>query len=117
MPRPGTARSPAPADLGAMAGHAQAAARLMRALASPHRLLVLCALAGGELCVSELNARVRLSQSALSQHLAVLRASGLVQCRRQAQTVYYCVREGPALDVVRLLHRHYCGAPRGARGK
>lgn len=91
-----------------MRRHAASAARLMRSLANPHRLLLLCVLSGGELSVGELNHRVPLSQSALSQHLAVLRREGLVNTRRAAQTIYYSVEQGPAMEIVRLLHRNYC---------
>lgn len=96
-------------DLAEMAEHAEDAARLLRALANPHRLLVLCVLWEGELAVGELNARVPLSQSALSQHLAVLREDGLVTTRREAQTIYYRLAPGPAPALIRTLHRIYCG--------
>ena len=104
------ARSPA-SDLAAMAAHAEDAARLLRALANPHRLLVLCVLSEGELAVGELNRRVPLSQSALSQHLAVLREDGLVTTRREAQAIHYRLAPGPALTLIRTLHRLYCAAP------
>lgn len=90
--------------------HAESAADLLRALANPHRLLVLCMLGEGEMSVGALNERIPLSQSALSQHLAVLREDGLVETRREAQTVYYRVASGPALDVIRVLYGHFCGA-------
>jgi DNA-binding transcriptional ArsR family regulator len=98
-------------DLGGLEQHAGKAESLLRALANRHRLMVLCVLAGGELSVSALNERVPLSQSALSQHLAVLRADGLVSTRRESQTIYYSVTEGPALDIVRVLHAAYCCMP------
>lgn len=108
-------------DQKTMRRHATSAVRLVRALSSEHRLMVLCALAGGELSVGALNELVTLSQSALSQHLAVLRKEGLVTTRREAQTIYYQVTPGIALDVVQLLHDHYCGttrpAPRRAAGR
>src|SRR5512134_1332713 len=99
-------RAPARATppLGDMAAHAGEAARLLRALANPHRLLVLCVLSDGELSVGELNERVPLSQSALSQHLARLRADGLVDTRREAQTIRYALAPGPAVAVIRELH-------------
>ncbi len=65
------------------------AARLLKLLANEQRLTVLCRLSGAELSVSELGEHVNLSQSALSQHLAKLRADGLVSTRRDAQTIYY----------------------------
>jgi DNA-binding transcriptional ArsR family regulator len=93
-----------------MERHATAAARLMAALANPHRLMILCALAQGEMTVGEMNRRIPLSQSALSQHLALLREQGVVICRRQAQSVFYQVAPGPAVDLVAVLHQHFCGA-------
>ncbi len=57
--------------------------------------------------VGEINARIDLSQSALSQHLAMLRESALVKTRRQAQTVYYSVDSGPVHDIIRTLHAIY----------
>jgi len=91
-----------------MSEHAEAAARLLKALANPNRLMLLCMLNDQELSVGSLNALIPLSQSALSQHLAVLREDGLVQTRREAQTVYYRVAPGPALSVIAALHAHFC---------
>lgn len=65
------------------------AARMLKLLANEQRLTVLCRLSGGEMSVGELGQHVNLSQSALSQHLAKLRAEGLVATRRDAQTIYY----------------------------
>ncbi len=95
-------------DTRAMARHAGSAAKLLRALASRPRLMILCVLAEGETSVGDLNRRVPLSQSALSQHLAVLRRDHLVTTRRQSQTIYYALRQGPALDVIETLHSIYC---------
>jgi DNA-binding transcriptional ArsR family regulator len=94
-----------------MEAHAEAAARLLRSLANPNRLMLLCALTEGELSVSALNERVPLSQSALSQHLAVLREEGLVTTRRESQTIYYSVTPGPALKILDVLHSTYCAVP------
>lgn len=94
--------------LAAMAEHAREAAQLLKALANEHRLLILCHLAEGEKSVGELNERVALSQSALSQHLSVLRRDGLVKTRREAQTIYYRLADGPATRVVGTLHDVYC---------
>ena len=107
---PSTASMPE-IDARAMRKHAATAARLMRSLANPHRLLVLCVLSEGELSVSELNRRIALSQSALSQHLAVLRREKLVRTRRESQTIYYSVADGAAMDIVHLLHDKYCCTP------
>jgi len=100
-----------------MAEHADAAARFLRVLANPHRLQVLCVLNDDEMSVRDLNARIHLSQSALSQHLKVLRDDGLVATRREAQTVYYRVTPGPAVDVIGVLHRHFCELPELGRSR
>jgi len=93
----------------AMRAHADEAARLLRALANNNRLMLLCLLVDGEHSVGELNARLDLSQSALSQHLAVLREDGLVTTRREAQTIFYALADGPAQRIIETLHGIYCG--------
>jgi DNA-binding transcriptional ArsR family regulator len=92
----------------AMATRAEEATELLKAMAHPQRLRVLCLLVEGERSVGEIHEEVSLSQSALSQHLAKLRAIDLVTTRREAQTVYYRLVEGPALAVIRTLHDAYC---------
>jgi DNA-binding transcriptional ArsR family regulator len=91
-----------------MRRHARDAARLLRAIGNSQRLLVLCALAEGERSVAALNAQVDLSQSALSQHLAVLRAHRIVATRRDAQQVFYSLAPGPAARVMQRLYDIYC---------
>ena len=93
-----------------MREHATEAAGLMSALGNESRLLILCLLAEGELSVGDLNETIALSQSALSQQLARLRRQGLVQTRREAQTIYYSLSDGPAQKVIYLLHDIYCGS-------
>ena len=95
-----------------MAEHADEAARFLRALANPHRLMVLCLLHQGEMSVGQINACVPLAQSALSQHLAVLRRDGLVKTRRDSQTIFYSVTPGPAAEVLNTLHAHFCAGDR-----
>ncbi len=63
----------------------------------------------GEQSASQLNEPVSLSQSALSQHLAVLRRDSLVATRREARTIFNSLAEGPATRVIELLHDLYCG--------
>lgn len=97
--------------LAEMEEHAESAARFLRSLANANRLMVLCALTEGELSVSELNERVPLSQSALSQHLAVLREENLVLTRRESQTIFYSLPPGPALSILEVLHSSFCAPP------
>ena len=83
-------------------------ADLLKAMANSHRLLILCELNNGERSVSELEAVVPLSQSALSQHLARLRADRLVNARRDAQKICYSLA-GPKVErMVGLLHEMFC---------
>ncbi len=91
-----------------MAEHAAAAAALLKAMAHPARLMVMCRLVQGEAAVAELASGGDLSQSALSQHLAVLRELGLVRTRRQAQSIIYALSPGPALGVMQALHDAFC---------
>ena len=94
-----------PALLAESAGRAAA---LLRALANEKRLLILCQLADGELSVGQIQPRVGLSQSALSQHLALLRDEGVVATRRDAQTIYYRVADHAALRVIQTLAELFC---------
>ncbi|MEN1927738.1 metalloregulator ArsR/SmtB family transcription factor [Luteimonas sp. MJ250] len=107
-PRPS---SPEPLASG-MAVHAGEAAALLKALAHPARLLVLCQLVEGERTVGELQPATGLGASALSQHLAVLRDMALVHTRRQAQCIHYSLADGPAVSVLEALHAAFCAAPR-----
>jgi ArsR family transcriptional regulator, virulence genes transcriptional regulator len=99
------ATKPGPELMRARAGEA---ARLMRAVGNENRLVVLCALAEGELSVGELLERIDLSQSALSQHLAVLRREALVDTRREAQTIYYRLSSNTAARLIEFLYEQYC---------
>lgn len=98
-----------------MRAHAADASRLLKALANDKRLALLCLLVEGERSVGDLNARVDLSQSALSQHLAVLREDGLVTTRREAQTIFYTLADGPVHRILETLHDIYCGGPPHSR--
>jgi DNA-binding transcriptional ArsR family regulator len=99
--------------MGEMRDHATEAAAFLKALANDQRLLVLCALLDGPLSVGDINERVPLSQSALSQHLSVLRDARLVTTTRQSQTIYYMLARGPALQIMEVLYATFC-APSSA---
>ena len=60
--------------------------------------------------MGELNDKVKLSQSALSQHLGVLRDGGLVHAERQGQTIRYSIPEGSVHRVLSVLHEIFCGS-------
>ncbi len=99
-------------DAEAMRRNADDAAHLLKILANDQRLRVLCLLVDEELSVGQINERVELSQSALSQHLAKLRAEGIVSTRRDGQTIYYSLADGAVRQIIGTLHDIYCHAPR-----
>ena len=92
-----------------LAESAQAAARLLKLLASEQRLLLLCRLIEGEASVGYLAEHARLAHSATSQHLAKMRAEGLVATRREAQTIYYRLADPAAVRVLDTLCEIYRG--------
>ncbi|MGB5334003.1 MAG: metalloregulator ArsR/SmtB family transcription factor [Woeseiaceae bacterium] len=94
-------------ELHDMASHA---VELLKAMANEWRLMILCQLAEGEKTVSELQAILGLSQSALSQHLAILRRERIVQSRKHAQSVSYSLSGEDASKVMETLHDVFCAA-------
>lgn len=94
----------------ALASKAAVASGLLGAMANPNRLLVLCALLEGEKPVHALAARIDLSQGALSQHLGKLRSLGLVETRREGQTIFYRLAGREVRALLETLHSLYCGA-------
>src|SRR5215469_10168780 len=81
---------------------------LLKAMSNPVRLLVLCQLAEGEKSVSDLEQVVSISQSALSQHLGLLRNRGLVKCRRAGQAALYSLEGPEAARLLAALYEVYC---------
>lgn len=104
-----TVTQPAAPTIEALAAKAVEASRLLRTLANEHRLLILCHLSGRpEMAVGALVAEVGLSQSALSQHLARLRAEELVAFRRDSQTLHYRIADEGVLRILGALSDIYC---------
>jgi ArsR family transcriptional regulator len=95
-------------DLALFEESAGRAASLLRLLGNEKRLMVLCQLADGELSVGEMQRRVGLSQSALSQHLALMREEGLVATRRESQTIHYRISDPAALRIIETLAELFC---------
>lgn len=106
MPAAVTKSRKAMRDLESRAGEA---AELLKLLANDQRLIILCRLSEAELSVSELGEHVRLAQSALSQHLAKLRAQGLVATRREGQSIFYRLANPTARKLVVALCELYGG--------
>lgn len=95
-------------NLQAMEKNSAKAVVLLKAMANERRLQILCLLHNNELSVGELCNKLELSQSALSQHLAWLRRDGLVETRKEAQTVYYTLSSEEVKAMIQLLHGMYC---------
>lgn len=102
-------------NLAELQSRALRASSLLKAMSNPVRLLVLCQLAEGEKSVGELEEVVDVSQSALSQHLALLRQRGIVRFRRDGQTLYYSLAGQEAPTLLAALYAVYCG--RVGRGR
>ena len=86
------------------------ACELLKAMANEWRLMILCQLSEGERTVSELQNLLGLSQSALSQHLAILRREKIIRARKHAQSVSYSLTGDEATRVMESLHDIFCGA-------
>ena len=106
--------APAPmlAPMENLQDQANQVAEILQTLANGRRLFVLCQLQElGEANVTTLAVKARLSQSALSQHLAKLRAEGLVTFRREGQTLWYRIADPRVEELLATLHRLFCSTP------
>ena len=102
-------------DMQAMQLAATQASRLLKALANPDRLLLLCQLTQGEHCVSEMEALVGVLQPTLSQQLGVLRQEGLVSTRREGKQIFYSLASQEATAVLQVLYQFYCVGVKGKK--
>ena len=102
-------------DADAMRDAAESACALMKALANPDRLLLLCVLTEGERNVGELQEATGILQPTLSQQLGVLREEQLVDTRRDGRNIYYRVASPQALAVLEVLYAQYCTVPSRTR--
>jgi len=80
----------------------------LKVLANTERLLLLCQLSQGEMCVSDLEELLEIRQPTLSQQLGVLRNEGVVATRREGKNIYYSVADPALLEIVAVLYRLYC---------
>lgn len=97
-----------PVEIEQLRVHAADATALLKSLANPDRLLLLCQLVEGEKTVSELESLTGIRQPSLSQQLGVLRGEALVSTRREGKWIYYRVASTQALEVLATLHRIFC---------
>ncbi|CUA97204.1 transcriptional regulator, ArsR family [Thiomonas bhubaneswarensis] len=101
----------------AMRRNSEQAGALLKTLGNPDRLLILCQINRGEICVSDLEAACDVSQPTLSQQLTVLRAQGLVKTRREGKRVYYSLASPAASAVLMTLYQIYCHGGSDPPGK
>ncbi|WP_246519900.1 ArsR/SmtB family transcription factor [Ancylobacter lacus] len=92
----------------ALAARAGEAADFLKGLANPHRLLILCELAGGERSVGALIEATGIAQTSMSQHLAKLKEEGIVDFRRDHRTLHYSIRHPATLEVMAVLYARFC---------
>jgi DNA-binding transcriptional ArsR family regulator len=104
-------------DLQSLRDAADAACALMRTLANPDRLLLLCELAQGERNVGQLEQALGIVQPTLSQQLAVLRDGRMVDTRREGKHIFYRIASPQALAVLQVLHAQFCEAATAQRSR
>jgi len=95
-------------DLSSLQARAEQASALLKAMAHPDRLILLCRLSEGEFCVGELEDALGIRQPSLSQQLGILRQEGLVDARRQGKHVFYSLKSIEAAEVMAVLHKRLC---------
>lgn len=93
-----------------MRNNAEEACSLLKALAHPHRLMIVCQLAEKERSVGELAEFLELRDSTVSQHLSLMRRDGIVHARRDGQTLWYSIKNDKAQMIIDLLYKIYCPA-------
>lgn len=97
-----------PFNLNVMRASADKASNLLKVLSNRDRLMLLCQLSQGELCVSDLEKTLGVQQPTLSQQLTVLRQEQLVSTRREGKLIFYSIASEEALAVMQLLYQLYC---------
>jgi DNA-binding transcriptional ArsR family regulator len=90
---------------------AEEAAKLLKLLGNPQRLMILCLLCDGAYPVGVIEERLKIRQPTLSQQLAALREAGAIEGRREAKAVIYCLADERVLSLIGALHAVFC--PRG----
>ncbi|HDB1439386.1 TPA: helix-turn-helix transcriptional regulator [Vibrio cholerae] len=104
MPEPITIKI----EMDEMKKNAEEVAELLRVMAHPDRLMVLCQLTQSEMGVGQLQQGSTLSQSAFSQHLTVLRKHGIIQARKESQQVFYRLADSRITALIQSLQNVFC---------
>jgi len=84
------------------------ACQLMKVLSNPDRLMILCQLTKGELCVGKIEEILEIGQPTLSQQLTVLRDEELVSTRREGKNIFYQINSPQALAVIQVMYEQLC---------
>lgn len=87
---------------------AKEVAELLKVLANENRLLILCELAKEPQSVGHLQEKLNITQSGISQHLAILKANGILDYNKKAQTIVYCVKDERIYKLLTVLKETYC---------
>lgn len=95
-------------DTSELKASADDACALLKSLANPHRLMIVCSLIEGEQSVGALAQMLGVRETVASQHLGLLRRDGVVSARRDGQTIYYALQSGRARALVETLSRLFC---------
>ncbi|ENM5789646.1 helix-turn-helix transcriptional regulator [Vibrio mimicus] len=95
-------------EIDEMKRNAVEVAELLRVMAHPERLMVLCQLTHREMGVGQLQQGSTLSQSAFSQHLTVLRKHGIIQARKESQQVFYRLADSRITALIESLQNVFC---------
>lgn len=98
----------APLNLEMIHSSADDACRLMKVLSNRDRMMLLCQISQGDICVGELEEVLEIHQPTLSQQLTVLRNEELVQTRREGKQIYYSLSNSVVLEVMKVLYQNYC---------
>lgn len=97
-----------PGQLAELQANADRASEVLKAIANGVRLLLVCQLADGAKSVNQLQCNVGISQSAVSQHLALLREHHVVEAHRRGQSVYYVLASKEVTALMKTLHQQFC---------
>ncbi len=84
------------------------AANFLKGIASHHRLAILCQLANGEKCVTDIMKATGIAQTSMSQHLSKLKQENIIALRRDHRTHYYSIKNSAVLDIMAILYKEFC---------
>jgi ArsR family transcriptional regulator, virulence genes transcriptional regulator len=91
-----------------MPAKANECANFLKGLASPHRLLILCALSKGRRSVTDLIKETGIAQTSMSQHLAKLKDEGIVDFDREHRMLFYFIDHPATMEIMTVLYSHFC---------